>query len=80
MNGIRLSVCIPTYNFGRFIGETLDSIVRQATEEIEIVVLDGGSTDNTTEVVEGFRDTFPRLRYSPAGFQRRHRSGHGQIR
>jgi predicted GTPase len=42
LSDIRLSVCIPTYNFGRFIGETIDSIVRQATEEVEIVVLDGG--------------------------------------
>ena len=69
MSGIRLSVCIPTYNFGRFIGETLESIVRQATEEVEIVVLDGGSTDNTTEVVEGFRDAFPRLRYYRQDFK-----------
>ena len=69
MSGIRLSVCIPTYNFGRFIEETLDSIVRQAPEEVEIVVLDGGSVDNTTEVVEGFRTTFPRLRYYRQDFK-----------
>lgn len=58
-----LSICIPTYNFGQFIGETLTSIVDQATEEVEIVILDGGSTDNTSEVVERFRKCFPRLRY-----------------
>jgi abequosyltransferase len=69
LSGIDLSVCIPTYNFGRFIGETLESIVRQATEEVEIVVLDGGSTDNTTEVVEGFRNAFPRLRYYRQDFK-----------
>jgi len=69
LSGIRLSVCIPTYNFGRFIGETLDSVVRQATEEVEVVVLDGGSTDNTTEVVEGVRNAFPRLRYCRQDFK-----------
>lgn len=69
MSSIRLSVCIPTYNFGRFIGETLESIVRQANEEVEIVVLDGGSADNTTEVVEGFRGAFPRLRYYRQDFK-----------
>jgi len=64
-----LSICIPTYNFGRFIGEALDSIVRQATEEVEIVILDGGSTDNTTEVVEGYRGGLPRLRYHRQDFK-----------
>jgi abequosyltransferase len=63
MSAFRLSICIPTYNFGRFIGETLSSIVPQAGEDVEIVVLDGGSTDDTAEVVEGFRRVFPRLRY-----------------
>lgn len=64
-----LSICIPTYNFGRYIGETLESIVRQATEEVEIVVLDGGSTDDTPQVVEGFRPFFPRLRYHRQNFR-----------
>ena len=58
-----LSVCIPTYNFGSFIGETLASIVPQAGEEVEIVVLDGASTDNTGEVVQSFRTDFDRLAY-----------------
>lgn len=69
MSGIRLSVCIPTYNFGRFIGDTLESIVRQATEEVEIIVLDGGSTDNTAEVVNGFQNAFPRLLYCRQDFK-----------
>jgi abequosyltransferase len=59
-----LSICIPTYNFGRFIGDTLASIIPQATDKLEIVVLDGASTDNTREVVEGYRKIFPRLRYA----------------
>tara|TARA_R110001583_G_C5671425_1_gene411194 strand:- start:21839 stop:22861 length:1023 start_codon:yes stop_codon:yes gene_type:complete len=48
---IRLSVCIPTYNFGCFIGQTLDSILPQITEEVEVIVLDGGSTDETEKMV-----------------------------
>jgi abequosyltransferase len=63
MNSVRLSICMPTYNFGRFIGEALDSILKQATDEVEIVVLDGASTDNTSEVVGGFQARFPRLYY-----------------
>lgn len=58
-----LSICIPTYNFGRFIGETLGSVIRQATEQVEILVVDGASTDDTEEVVRKRQEGFPRLRY-----------------
>jgi O-antigen biosynthesis alpha-1,3-abequosyltransferase len=60
---VRLSICIPTYNFGAFIGETLESLLPQAPEGVEVVVLDGGSTDNTTELVRPFEERFPALRY-----------------
>jgi abequosyltransferase len=63
MNAIRLSICIPIYNFGAFIGETLDSIIPQASNEVEIVVVDGASTDDTPEVIHGFQRKFPRLNY-----------------
>jgi abequosyltransferase len=58
-----LSICIPTYNFGAFIGETLASIARQDLTGVEVVILDGGSTDQTAAVVEGFRGYIPRLTY-----------------
>ena len=60
---VRLSICIPTFNFGEFIGETLAAVIEQATDEVEIVVVDGGSTDNTAGIVQGFSRTFPRLVY-----------------
>jgi abequosyltransferase len=63
MNKTRLSICIPVYNFAAFIGETLESIIPQVTDEVEIVVVDGASTDNTAEVIAAFQRTFPRLRY-----------------
>jgi len=59
----RLSICIPTYNFGAFIGPTLESILPQVTDGVEVVVLDGGSTDETTDVVESLQRRFPRLHY-----------------
>jgi abequosyltransferase len=58
-----LSIAIPTYNFGRFIGETLDTILPQVTDEMEILVVDGASTDDTEEVVRRRQERFPALRY-----------------
>ena len=60
---IRLSICIPTYNFGAFIGETLESILPQVVEGVEIVILDGGSTDDTPVVVASFQERCPAVRY-----------------
>jgi abequosyltransferase len=67
MGEIRLSICIPTYNFGEFIGEALQSIIGQGSDEVEIIVGDGGSTDNTAEVVKRFQSHFPGLAYHNFG-------------
>ncbi|NGX45993.1 MAG: Abequosyltransferase RfbV [Chlamydiae bacterium] len=58
-----LSFCIPTYNFGEFIGETLASIVPQMEDNMEIVIVDGGSTDSTEEIVSGFQKMYPNIYY-----------------
>ena len=63
MNNINLSFCIATRNRGTFIGATLESIICQATEQVEIVILDGASTDNTEEVVRRYHERFPHLHY-----------------
>jgi abequosyltransferase len=60
---IRLSICIPTYNFGEFIGDTLESILPQLVDGVEVAILDGGSTDRTPEVVRGFQERYPGLVY-----------------
>lgn len=63
MNNIRLSICIATRNRANTIGQTLDSIIQQATDEVEIVIVDGASTDNTEQIVGTYKELFPRLRY-----------------
>jgi abequosyltransferase len=65
MSNIKLSICIPTYNFGEFIGETLSAVIAQSQDrdDVEIVVVDGASTDNTAEIVRRFQDRFPSLVY-----------------
>ncbi len=55
------SIIIPTYNRSHLIGKTLESLVRQEFKDFEIIVVDDGGTDNTKEVVEGFKDN--RIKY-----------------
>ncbi|MBU2575066.1 MAG: glycosyltransferase [Elusimicrobia bacterium] len=66
---IRLSICIPTYNFGKFVGQTLDSILPNLMEGVEVVVLDGGSTDDTAHVVAQRQLNFPQIKYHRQEFR-----------
>jgi abequosyltransferase len=59
----KLSICIATVNRARFIGSTLETILPQLTPDCEVVVLDGGSTDDTREVVFECAKCCNRLRY-----------------
>lgn len=59
----KLSICIPTLNRGSYIGETLESIVSQFEDGVEVVIVDGGSTDETEQVVNSYQDAFPSIRY-----------------
>jgi len=66
---IKLSICIPTYNYGAYIGETLDSILTQLTDETEVIVLDGGSTDETNIVVSQYQNNHDKLIYYKQSFR-----------
>ncbi|MFC7419983.1 glycosyltransferase family 2 protein [Iodobacter arcticus] len=51
MSGPLLSICIPTYNRYKYLKECLDSIIIQDNKDVEIVISDNASTDNTEELV-----------------------------
>lgn len=59
---IRISVIITSYNYGRFIGETLKSIQSLSHQDWEAIVVDDGSTDNSLSVIRDFADRDPRIR------------------
>jgi glycosyltransferase involved in cell wall biosynthesis len=50
----RVSVIMPAYNHERFVGTTLDSVVAQTFEDLEIIVIDDGSTDGTAAILDTF--------------------------
>lgn len=57
-----VGVIVPTYNAERTIGETLASISRQAYQNLDIVVVDDGSSDGSAEIVAGWAKRDERIR------------------
>ncbi len=56
----RVSVIIPCYNYGRYLPEAVASVQAQTLTDLEIIIVDDGSTDETPEVIAGLAE--PRLR------------------
>ena len=50
----RVSIVVPMFNAEKFVAQTLDSLVKQTVPDIEIIVVNDGSTDNSKRVVEHF--------------------------
>lgn len=51
-----VSVIVPSYNGARFLGEAIDSILKQTVQPAQIIIVDDGSTDDTELVVRRHRD------------------------
>ena len=50
----KITIVTPSFNQGRFVEETIQSVVGQDYPSLEYFVLDGGSTDNSTEIIEKY--------------------------
>lgn len=55
-----ISVITVTYNSEDTIGRTMDSLVGQSSHQVEHLIMDGGSTDKTLDIVERYRDVYER--------------------
>ncbi|MFV0530348.1 MAG: glycosyltransferase family 2 protein [Flavobacteriales bacterium] len=58
-----VSVCIPTYNGAQFLREALDSLKNQTYSNIEVIISDDDSKDNTLQIVEEFKERFDKPIY-----------------
>ena len=63
MNRELISIVLPTYNRSRILPPALESCLNQSWENLELLVVDDGSLDATPEVVRGFAERDPRVKY-----------------
>lgn len=58
-----ISICIPTYNRSRYLAELLESIIDQGTTEVEIIISDDASSDDTSVVAKSFLPRIKNMKY-----------------
>jgi glycosyltransferase involved in cell wall biosynthesis len=67
MNSPLVSCIVPVFNGERYLGEALDSILKQIYRQLEIIVVDDGSTDTTPTVAARYRERLLYVRQDNAG-------------
>lgn len=58
---IKVSVIVPVYNVEKYLSECLDSLVKQTLKEIEILVINDGSTDGSQAIIDQYQATYPSI-------------------
>nr|WP_304576959.1 glycosyltransferase [Romboutsia ilealis] len=54
----KVSVIVPVYNGAKFIKKCLDCLINQTYQNVEIILLDDGSTDNSLELLKEYEDKY----------------------
>ena len=61
---MKITVITATFNSGKTVRDTIESVLRQTYQEIEYLIIDGGSKDNTMDIVKEYEPRFNgKLRY-----------------
>lgn len=61
MNKVDVSIIIPVYNVQEYLSECLDSVISQTIKNKEIIIVNDGSTDNCSQILEEYKIKFPEL-------------------
>ncbi len=56
MNRPKISVILINHNYGNYIAQAIESVLSQTYKNLELIVVDDGSTDNSAQVIEGYKD------------------------
>ena len=79
MNKPLVSICMPVFNAQRFLRQTLDSLLAQDYENIEIIILDNISTDDTSKICRSYAERDPRIKYLLDDIQVDVHEGHNRV-
>ena len=60
--GIKVSVIVPVYQTEQYLEKCLDSLVQQTLKDIEIVVVNDGSPDNSQKMIDRYQEQYPQVR------------------
>lgn len=58
-----ISVIITNYNYGNYIGQAIDSVLGQTYKDVELIIIDDGSTDNSDTVIKKYTKKTPKITY-----------------
>lgn len=59
------SIIVPLYNMARYVGDTIESVLRQTDPNLELIIVNDGSTDHYQEVIRSFNDPRIKLIHNP---------------
>jgi len=59
-----VSICMPNYNFARYLPEAIESALRQSYTDFEFIIIDNCSTDNSVDIIKYYAERDSRIRFS----------------
>ena len=61
-SNVLISVYITNYNYGKYLEQSIKSVLNQTTKDFELIIIDDGSTDNSLEIIKKFENK-PQIKF-----------------